>query len=332
MRFSFFYPTCVEALNQPVGFARPAEILDLAREVEDRGLYALWAADHLAPWADLIDPRAGPPNWYDIMIAMAGVASVTSTVKLALGVVVVPLRDPVVLAKQVATLDAFSEGRVLFGVGIGSARQEFGLLRPREAGANRGRMLDEALAAMQALFTEPSASFDGEYYAFRDLAFAPKPVQAPLPIYLSGAVEATLRRTARYGTGLMTGGHSPGAFAAWRERLRVEMEAAGREVSEIDLTFCPGVLLDDSHERAVSRFASSRMGRRYLKRTGLEPEQGAAENMVGTAQEVADRLHLFAEAGMTHCVPTHVGVDTYEEYLDQFRRYVDQVIPCYERD
>ncbi len=331
MRFSFSYPSCVESLNHPVGFARPAELLDLAREVEDRGLYALWAADHLAPWPAVIDPEKGPPNWYDIMVAMACVASVTSNVKLGLGVIVVPLRDPAVLAKQVATLDAFSDGRVLFGVGIGSARQELELLRPRESGANRGRMLDEALEAMQAIFTEPSASFEGEYYAFRELAFAPKPVQSPLPLYLSGTVAPTLRRAARYGHGLLAAGHSPAAFAEWRERLRAEMEAAGREISEIDLTFCPSVMLDESHERAIERFARSRMGQRYLKRTGLEPEEAATENMVGTPEEVAERLHLLAEVGMTHCVPTHVGVDTFEEYLDQFRLYVDRVIPCYER-
>ncbi len=88
---------------------------------------------------------------------------------------------------------------------------------------------------------------------------------------------------------------------------------------------------DGREGRAIARFASSRMGRRYLTHTGLEPEQAAAENMVGAPQEVADRLHLFAEAGMTQCLPTHIGVETFEEYLDQFRRYVDQVIPCYER-
>ena len=331
MRFSFPYPTCVEALNHPVGFVSPANLLDLARRVEDHGLYALWATDHLAPWTDLIDPQAGPPNWYDILIAMACAASVTSTVKLGLGVVVVPQRDPVILAKQIATFDSFSDGRVLFGVGIGIARQEFELARPRETGVNRGRMLDEAMAAMHAIFTEPSASFEGEYYAFHDLALAPRPVQNPLTIYLSGKVDATLRRAAQYGHGLMVAGRPPAAFAEWREKLRKETDALGRDVSEIDMTYCPNVFIDDSHDTAVDRFAGSRMGQRYLATTGLSAEQLAAMQMVGTPQEVADRLHLYAEAGMTQVMPAHVGVETFEEYLDQFRRYVEQVIPCYER-
>ena len=332
MRFSFPYPTCVEALNHPVGLAQPAELLDLARRVEDHGLYAIWSTDHLVPWAEAhIDAKPGPPNWYDILIAMACAASVTSSVKLGLGVVVVPFRDPVILAKQVATLDAFSQGRVLFGVGLGVTREEFVRLRPRERKANRGRMLDEALAAMRALFTEPSASFEGEYYAFNELAFAPRPVQQPLPIYLSGTVDATLRRTAQYGQGLMITGCAPTAFAERCDHLRVEMEAVGRQVSEIDIVFSPNVVLDDSHDRAVEQFAASRIGKRYLSRTGMTPEAGAAANMVGTAEEVAERLHEFTEAGMTHCQPAHIGVETFGAYLDQFHRFVDRVIPCYER-
>ena len=99
------------------------------------------------------------------------------------------------------------------------------------------------------------------------------------------------------------------------------MEAVGRQVSEVDIVLSPNVLLDDSHDRAVERFAASRIGKRYLTRTGMTPEAGAAANMVGTAEEVAERLHAFTEAGMTHCQPAHIGVETFEAYLDQFHSF-----------
>jgi probable F420-dependent oxidoreductase len=315
----------MEGLNQPPAFASPAELLQVARTAEALGLYSLWANDHLAPWPRLRQQDARPYNWHEILIATACCASVTTRIKLGLGVVVVPYRDPLLLAKQLATLDAMSGGRVLLGVGIGTVRDEFEILQPRQKKANRGAMLDEALEAIGLLFTEPETSFSGEYYAFEKIVLYPKPAQKPLPLYISGEVSETLSRVARRATGLMVMGCPPAALRTRLDALAVEMEKAGRTMSELDVALSLAVSIEPTHERAVARFRDSYVGRRLLARFPLE--QLVQSHLIGTRDEVAERITALGDAGMTHCAPQHIAADRFEEMLEQMHRYAQDVIP-----
>jgi probable F420-dependent oxidoreductase len=329
VKFSFPLPTCTEGLNQPPGSIGPQDLVGFARDAERLGFDAVWANDHLAPWPSLraADPR--PYNWYDALISLACCAGATTTLKLGLGVIVVSHREPVVLAKQVATLDTFSDGRVLFGVGIGTQREEFEALRPGRAKANRGRMLDETLEAINLLFTEPEASFEGEYYAFEKVALDPKPLQKPLPIYVSGKVAATLERVARYGAGLMVLGGSAGEIRARVEDLGVALERVGRDISEIDVAACPAISLDVTHEHAVERFLEAPVGHRFTSRTSNpdEVEDMIGRQLIGTPEDVAERLAGWAEAGITHFAPQHIAAHTAAEMSEQMHRFAEELIP-----
>jgi probable F420-dependent oxidoreductase len=315
----------MEGLNQPPLTIRPADISRLAREAEALGLDSLWANDHLAPWPALRRADSRPYNWYEILVTTAWCASVTTRIKLGLGVIVVPFRDPLLLAKQVATLDTLSGGRVLLGVGIGTVRDEFEILQPRKRKANRGAMLDEMLEALARLFSQPEASFEGEHYAFEKIAADPKPVQKPLPLYISGQVSETLQRVAARATGLMVMGCPPPALCSRVDALAIEMEKAGRKISELDVALSLAVSIEPTHERAVERFRNSQVGRRLLGR--LELDQLVKGHLIGTPDEVAERIAALGEAGMTHTAPQHIAADRFEDMLEQMHRYAEDVIP-----
>ena len=129
----------------------------------------------------------------------------TQQIRLGAGVAVLPFRDPIVLAKQAATLDHFSGGRFVLGVGAGVFKSELGAIRGGLGKAHRGKMLDEHLEALNLLLNTPGrVSFSGKYYQFTDVDIDPKPVQQPLPIQIAGFADATYARVARHATGLST--------------------------------------------------------------------------------------------------------------------------------
>ena len=326
MKFGYVLPTCQEGLDQPPAFGGPKELIEIAQMAEKLGFDSLWGNDHITPWETLRATHGQQPlNWYEILITMACCATATERIELGLGVIVMPFRDIVILAKQLATLDVFSGGRLLFGVGIGTVRDEFELLRPRQLKANRGAMLDESLEALRLLFTEPVASFSGRYYAFEKVNLYPKPIQKPLPLYISGRVEATLERVAKSATGLMTMAAPPDALRAKVNDLRTACEKEGRDVSEIDVTISAALSLDSTRERAIERFTNSAVGRRFAGRGSMD--QFVSGNLIGTTNEVADRINQLGEAGLTHIAIQHVAADSYDVMKEQMQIFAEKVLP-----
>jgi alkanesulfonate monooxygenase SsuD/methylene tetrahydromethanopterin reductase-like flavin-dependent oxidoreductase (luciferase family) len=135
---------------------------------------------------------------------------------------VLPVRDPVLTAKQATTLDVLSAGRCLVGVGIGAYREEFEALRPDLVGQNRGAMLDEGIQALQRLFAERRASFRGRFVHFEEVELFPKAVQQPLPLFLGGHNPASIERAVRWGQGWLPGWRPFGELGEWIARLRAE--------------------------------------------------------------------------------------------------------------
>src|SRR5262249_43301980 len=122
--------------------------------------------------------------------------------KLLTASIAMPLRDPLLLAKEVSTLDQLSGGRYLLGVGLGGFRTELERVRGRFAlSINRGRWLDESLEVLHSALTEPVVNFEGEYFSVRGAEMYPKPVQRPFPIYVTGSGDEMLRRAAKWGKG-----------------------------------------------------------------------------------------------------------------------------------
>ncbi|MBS0517808.1 MAG: LLM class F420-dependent oxidoreductase [Proteobacteria bacterium] len=181
------------------------------------------------------DPLPDPLIW------MAFAAAVTTRLRFMTGVIILPLRNPLVLAKQVATLDHMSGGRIELGIGVGWLKEEFEALGvPFE---KRGKRTDEYIGAMRALWAGDGASFAGEFVNFTEVSSSPKPVAGRVPIVVGGHSEAAARRAGRIGDGFFP---SIGAQVDTRplfDIVRRAAEAAGRDPDAIEMiTGCPELL------------------------------------------------------------------------------------------
>jgi probable F420-dependent oxidoreductase len=181
--------------------SRPDAVTQAARAAEAAGFDSVWAGEHLV----LPDPQVPPSPMapqdpaLDSLLALTWAAAHTTTIRLATGIVILPQRNPVVLAKQVATLDVLSGGRVMLGVGAGYLEPEF-----RAVGANfaeRGAVTDEYLDAMRALWYDEHPSYQGRFAAFSGVDAYPRPVQQPVPLIVGGHSAPAYRRAVTRGHG-----------------------------------------------------------------------------------------------------------------------------------
>src|SRR5437588_9797504 len=235
MRFGVGFPGCREGTAYPVGFVRPQELATVARRAEELGYYSLWSNDHLTTPHGVSATQAGIPNFYEPLVTYSSFVNITERLRFMLSVITLPQRDIVVLAKQVATLDRLSDGRVMLGVGLGAYREEFDAVHPRLKGAHRGTMVEEGIQALRSLFADGRASFTGKYVHFAGVELAPKPSQRPFPIYVSAHASAGLDRVGRLGDGLIVAARSPEQIRrAWAE-VRRAAEANGRDATLLSL-------------------------------------------------------------------------------------------------
>jgi probable F420-dependent oxidoreductase len=179
----------------------PEELVATAQAAEGAGFESLWAGEHIV----LPDPQAPPSPMapqdpaLDPLLALAWAAAHTSAVRLATGIVILPQRNPVVLAKEIASLDVLSRGRFTFGVGVGYLEPEF-----RAIGAdfeNRGAVTDEYLDAMEHLWYDEHPAFHGRFADFSGVDAYPRPVQRPIPIVIGGHTKRAYRRAVARGQG-----------------------------------------------------------------------------------------------------------------------------------
>jgi probable F420-dependent oxidoreductase len=273
-------------------------LVEIARAAEDLGYASVWTTDHVMMSRGQDEPYG---SILEAFVALSWAAAVTSRVQLGTSVIVVPLRQPVLIAKQAATLDYLSDGRLILGVGAGWNQREFGFLgMPFD---NRGRRFDEAIRMMRELWTSPDPRFDGEFVQFGDVLFGPKPAQAGgPPIWLGGSTPAALRRAARLCDGWQPVGATPEAVASGLQTIR-EQAGERRVVGSVRL-------------RAA-------LGR------GL-PEQRGANGQVhaslsGSTDDVLRQVSAYAEAGVEHML---IGFPTQDqsEFLDQLRLFADQIV------
>jgi probable F420-dependent oxidoreductase len=198
-----------------------------ARAAEAAGFDSLWVADHVV----LPDPPVpGRPMAPDMrllepIVALTFLAAHTSRVRLATGVIILPQRQAVVLAKQLAALDVLSNGRLVFGLGVGWCEPE--MRATGAAFAERGRIADDYLAAMRALWTQPKPSHRGPYVAFDGVQAMPRPVQNPIPIVVGGRTPPAYRRAVTQGHGW----YGFGLDVAETQKSVSALRDAGKKVS-----------------------------------------------------------------------------------------------------
>jgi probable F420-dependent oxidoreductase len=259
--------------------AEPDTLARRTRAAEAAGFESLWVGDHIALPADAADPAAQPR--LEAVIAVTHMAALTTRVRLAIGVIVLPQRQPVLLAKQLASIDVLSKGRLIVGIGVGYVEPE---LRALGASlADRGARTDEHLAAMRALWGEPVPAFEGRFTRFDGLVQRPRPVQRPHPpIVVGGHSPSALRRAVRSANGWYGWELDPARTAAsladLRELSRRERPA---ELGELEITITPPAVPDLDTARSYADLG--------VHRLAIQPP-----TMEGTAMD-----ELIATAGDT---------------------------------
>jgi len=229
-------------------FAQPDLLAHLAKTAEERGFESLWTVEHVVIPHDYKTPypyaRSGKiPGGEDVaipdpLLPLAYAAAFTSRIRLATGILILPQRHPLYVAKEVATLDVLSRGRVILGIGSGWLKEEFDAL-----GLDfhqRGARTDEAVAAMRALWREDTASFHGKHFDFHDLKSFPKPVQSGgVPIHVGGHSPSAARRAGRMGDGFFPALGEADQLKPLFEIMREAAREAGRDPGAIELS-CAG--------------------------------------------------------------------------------------------
>ena len=225
-------------------FVGPADAVGLAQAAEAAGFESIWTVDHVVVPAGYrstypYDPSGRLPSgegtvFPDPLIWLAYVAARTSTIRLGTGILIVPQRNPLVLAKELATLDSLSGGRMILGAGIGWLEEEFVALGVPFAG--RVQRTEEAIGAMRALWSEEQASFEGSTVSFTDCFLRPQPARGAIPVHVGGHSPAAARRAGRIGDGFFPFGVGRDQLPPLIELARRSAEEAGRDPTTLEIT------------------------------------------------------------------------------------------------
>jgi len=224
----------------------PGAIRAFAQAVEELGFHHILVYDHVLG----ARPRGGEwlgytheDMFHEILVLLGFLAAVTTRLELATGILILPQRQTALVAKQAAEVDVLSGGRLRLGIGVGWNPVEYEALGERFE--ERGRKVEEQIAVLRALWTQPLVNFVGRYHRIVDAGLNPLPVRRPIPIWMGGESEAAMRRIARMGDGWILGGtlrspHArhpqvPGGYAAMVERLRALQRDAGRPLEAVGL-------------------------------------------------------------------------------------------------
>ncbi len=223
-------------------YTEPARAVELVQAAEAAGFDSAWTVEHTVvphgyqsayPYATDGKLPGGEGDFVlpDPLIWMAYVAAATSRIKLGTGVLILSQHNPVITAKQVATLDAMSSGRVLLGVGVGWLREEFDVI-----GAvfeERGKRCDEYIKVMREFWSADRPSFEGQFFRFKDAYMRPKPVNGSVPVIIGGHSPAAAKRAGRLGDGFFP---ARGASRELIDLVRRTAEQHGRDPAAVEVT------------------------------------------------------------------------------------------------
>ncbi len=259
-------------------------MMNFVQAIEAAGADSCWVSDHVCwpaefeskyPYTD--DGSFPAPNdmaWLEPISTLTFVAACTEKIRLGTTVLILPYRAPVVTAKQLASLDVLSNGRLILGAGIGWMKEEADVLgMPFD---QRGARSNEQLEVFHTLFYDETPQYQGQFYQFDKVKFEPKPIQQPVPLWIGGATPAAFKRVAKYGTGFHAAFQPIPVIKDEIAEVRACCEAIGRDPAE--LTFSTRVYLDPA--RAMED----------------------AKSIAGDRDSMLSRIDELAAAGLTHIV------------------------------
>lgn len=264
-------------------------IVETARAAQALGYHSVWANDHV------IAPTARPEMGHIIepLTTLASVVHLVPTLQLGTSTLVLPQRDPILVAKQVAALDVLSGGRFILGVGVGWLEEEFGLLHADFA--QRGAIADEAIEAIRTLWQEQEATFHGRFFEFADAVSFPKPLCGTVPIWVCGNTRAAIRRAARTGD-------------AWNP-FGIKLDAFKAGVSALQA-------LSGDRTPTIAAHLQIRIGEHSDPRA----------HIAGGADTVGEVLADYREAGLAYLICDFIA-DGLDDLLSQMQIMAARIAP-----
>jgi probable F420-dependent oxidoreductase len=287
--------------------ASPDGVLEFIDDCERWDIDSVWVSDRIAAPRPTLDP----------IVFMAFLASRMRNMKFGTSALVLPTRHPVVLAKQLATLDFLCKGRLLLVVGLGgddSRDFEATGIRKEE----RGKRADEAIVLMKKLWTEEQVNFEGQFYSVRDQTLLPRPYQkGGPPVWVGGRSKAAFRRAGRLADGWLVSSVTPSEVAAGIEAIRVHAAEVGRKVPDDHYGVLIPYVFAKDHGEAL-RIA----GPSIRRRQDIPPVDYAA---LGSPEHIRSRIQDYVDAGATKFVMRPFGPK--ETHAEQVRLLAKEVIP-----
>jgi probable F420-dependent oxidoreductase len=253
------------------------------------GYDSIWAGDHIS----FHNPVVG------ITVALSTFAARTKRITIGAGVLLLPLRHPSLVAKEFASLDYVSGGRLVLGVGVGGeGRGDFSAVGVPIG--ERGARADEAMVALRELFRGPRARFAGEFFQFEDVSIEPEPTQpGGPPLWVGGRSRAALRRAGRLGDGWMPIWVSPERFEQGWEEVRRHAREAGRDPDQLVPAVVLPARVEDNAAQAEARLADH-LSRRYGMR--VAPHLLRRYCLAGSPEECTERVRAYVRAGARHVI------------------------------
>lgn len=300
VRVGCFLPSY--AASGPIDVQR---MLDFARSAEQRGYSHLWAGDHYLWNVGILSP----------MTTLAAVAAVTNDIRLGTGVYLLNLRHPSVTAKDIASVDVISDGRLILGIGIGGDNPEEYRVMGMEP-SERGRQLEENLAAVESLLNQEGVAFTGDHVQVPAFRMDPAPIQKPVPVWVGGRAQVVVERAARSGQGWFPVWVSPGRIASSWDTI--EQIRGSRDGFDVALNIFATV---SSSKEAAGEAMGRHLGNAY----NLPFDAFERYSAYGTAADLVETLTPYLEAGVTDLVLNIAGpgideqlVQIAEEVMPQF--------------
>jgi len=267
-------------------------IVAIAQTAEGLGYASLWTNDHVLLPTSLPEPFG---HVLESLTTLSYLAASTSRIRLGTGILVLPQRDPVLVAKQAATVSHLSGGRLALAVGVGYIKQEYAYLRADFG--KRGRLADEYIAAMRELFDSDTPEFHGPHINYADVLFSPRP-PARIPILVGGDSPAALRRAASLGDGW---------YGLWRSPDQVRESVA--QINEF------------------GRPAQFEVSLRVVTRVGSRlPDKDPETSLQGDTDAILHKVQEYAEAGVDRIVIEPVSSDL-DDFLRQLARFAEEITP-----
>lgn len=288
-------------------FSGASPFWDWIDMLEDGGVNSYWQSDRLASARPHLEPMA----------ALGAIAGRTRRLKFGMNVASLALREPVLLAKQCATIDYLSGGRLLPAFGIGAK------LAPDWAAtgtptAGRGARADEALEIIIRLWQGETVDFEGRFFQLKGAKISPTPINPRIPMWIGGSTKAAVERTAKYGTGWQAAFESPAQLAPVVRAIRETAVAQGRPVDEDHFGAAFPFRFGSMDEEVVAAEAG-----RFEKRLRKDP---TGYFVVGDADLILKRIREYVDAGASKFILRPIGGSD-EDLMDQTRKFIDLVQP-----